>query len=269
MIVRSAGHFFFPEGSYNWILNLSNPLLSKLFITKHSWDLCNGSRVFHISHQRKHHITHLMLKHWTNHLWWEQLIEHRDHFLNCKVFLLFSFCFKHVQSHWSVQITWIKHNHIINAVFWNVGQDIHDQVSIWINHTNTFAVFHVLLDQVLQEHRFTRTRLTNSVNVSASVSALDLGDGLFISVRCLSKSKPVSWHVGWWCSFFSTQPDNSRSFCRWKWGMPQAGHFFCVHHKLVSTIKGSVNKIFHQSRLQFWHTRNKRIPVLILIKLAE
>ena len=76
---------------------------------------------------------------------------------------------KKIESEWALYVGRIKINHVFVALGWHRREHIENVVAVRIDEANALAVFDVLLNQRFHKRSFTRTGLSNDVEVTETI----------------------------------------------------------------------------------------------------
>ena len=69
-------------------------------------------------------------------------------------------------------ISRIKKNYVINTFFRNIPHNIVDEIAVWIQNSEALSIFNIINNEQLEKFRFTRTRLTDGIEMTTSIVTL-------------------------------------------------------------------------------------------------
>jgi hypothetical protein len=83
-------------------------------------------------------------------------------------FLAWDMC-QWIESDGEIDIRWVEVHHVIRAVRGNEFEEFLREIAMRINECDAAALLDVLGDQVLEQSRFSRTRLSNDVGMKTRI----------------------------------------------------------------------------------------------------
>ncbi len=185
-----------PEGSHHRVLYFRHFVAHEFFIHENAGHINKRGSFIRVFHKGQTRITKIVLNSRSENFITEYFNEDFRSLAGRHILLFRGIGFKHIESHWPLNVGRIENNHILDPFFGHILEEVFNQVTMRINHTDPIAILNVLTSHETEERGFTCSRLSNDVVVASSISLSKMDFMLHSTIGVVTQQYTFIGHIG-------------------------------------------------------------------------